>query len=400
MEEAGLEKNKAPRDPHRRHEILWRIFWAPVRLIAWLKFGFVPVKARVKGPFLLVSNHNTNWDPLLVGCSFFREQMYFVASEHIFRSPLAGKLIAWAQDPIPRQKGGSAAATVKAMLRHLKEGHNVAVFPEGNRSWDGVTNPFPPAIGKLAARSGVSLVTYRLTGGYFASPRWSGNSTRRGRMRGRVIHVYSPEELAALTPEEINDRIRQDISEDAYADARKAPVRYTGRRLAEHAETLLCLCPRCRRVGTLQTREDQIRCGRCGLTARYLPTGFLEGEDLPFDNLRDWNRWQQEEIRKLCDEPSEKPVFSDDQVYTDQVISARSAKRIGKGEMILRRDALELPGITLGIQEITGMSVMGAQSLYIGAGERSYLVRSSYPRCMVKYITAVSHLQGDTGLGV
>ena len=122
MEEAGLEKNKAPRDPHRRHEILWRIFWAPVRLIAWLKFGFVPVKARVKGPFLLVSNHNTNWDPLLVGCSFFREQMYFVASEHIFRSPLAGKLIAWAQDPIPRQKGGSAAATVKARIGNTTPG--------------------------------------------------------------------------------------------------------------------------------------------------------------------------------------------------------------------------------------------------------------------------------------
>ena len=50
--------------------------------------------------------------------------------------------------------------------------------------------------------------------------------------------------------------------------------------------------------------------------------------------------------------------------------------------------------------EITGMSVMGSQSLYIGAGERSYLVRSSYPRCMVKYVTAVSHLQGDTGLGI
>ena len=130
-----MEEKKTVRspDPHRRHVRIWKLFWWPVRLIAWLKFGFVPVSERVKGPFLLVCNHNTDWDPLLVGSSFWDGQMYFVASEHIFRSPLLGQLIAWAQDPIPRQKGGSAASAVKAMLRHLKEGHNVALFPEGNQ---------------------------------------------------------------------------------------------------------------------------------------------------------------------------------------------------------------------------------------------------------------------------
>ena len=47
---------------------------------------------------------------------------------------------------------------------------NVCVFPEGNRTWDGVTAKFLPSIGKLARSSGASLVTYKLTGGYFASP--------------------------------------------------------------------------------------------------------------------------------------------------------------------------------------------------------------------------------------
>ncbi|MBR6207503.1 MAG: 1-acyl-sn-glycerol-3-phosphate acyltransferase [Oscillospiraceae bacterium] len=397
-----MEEKKTVRspDPHRRHVLIWKLFWWPVRLIAWLKFGFVPVSERVKGPFLLVCNHNTDWDPLLVGSSFWDGQMYFVASEHIFRSPLLGRLIAWAQDPIPRQKGGSAATAVKAMLRCLKAGHNVAVFPEGNRSWDGVTGEFPTSIGKLCRSCGATLVTYRLSGGYFASPRWSGSSSRRGRMRGRVTGVYSPEELKSMTAEEINARIREGIFEDAYEEARKDPVRYRGRRLAEHLETLLYLCPGCRRYHTLESKGDTLRCRRCGLQVRYLPTGFLEGENLPFDNLRDWNRWQEQELRARCRLAAEEAVVSDTGIVAEEVFSARGQKRLGKGEMRLYWDRLELPGLTIPLREIEGMSVMGAQRLFVGAGGRSYQLRSDHPCSMIQYVAACRFLTGREDLGV
>lgn len=388
-----------PSDPHRRHVFIWKLLQWPMRLIGWLKFGFIPTIERVEGPFLLVSNHNTNWDPILVSSSFPEGQMYFVASEHIFRSPIAGRLVAWAQDPIPRQKGGSAANTVKAMLRRLKAGYNVAVFPEGNRSWDGVTGRFPSSIGKLAKTCGATLVTYRLSGGYFASPRWSGNSSRRGKMRGRVTGVYTPEQLRAMSVEQINERIREGISEDAYEDARKAPVRWRGRKLAEHLETLLYLCPACGRFHTLVSRDDTLRC-RCGLSARYLPTGFLAGEGLPFDNLRDWNRWQNRELRRRCAEPGEKPILSDTEITADEVAFARGQKRLGKGEMKLFADRLELPGVSVALSEISGMSVMGPQRLFVGAGGRSFELRSNQPRCMIKYITACAALTGREDLGV
>ena len=81
--------------------------------------------------------------------------------------------------------------------------------------------------------------------------------------------------LKFMTAEEINARIREGIFEDAYEEARKDPVRYRGRRLAEHLETLLYLCPGCRRYHTLESKGDALRCRRCGLQVRYLPTGFL-----------------------------------------------------------------------------------------------------------------------------
>ena len=278
VEEHGTVKGR------RRHVFVWKALRPLAKLICWIKFGFTCEKTNVKGPYLLVSNHVTNWDPILVACSF-PEQTYFVTSEHLLRAGLGGKLVGWLQSPIPRQKSGSAASTVLTMMRYLRRGMNVCVFPEGNRTWDGVTAEFLPSIGKLARSSGASLVTYKLTGGYFASPRWAGNSIRRGKMHGATVRVYSPEELRAMSPQEINEHIVSDLHEDAYERQRKNPVRFEGKALAEHLERLLFLCPKCGRMHTLQSRDDTVRCWKCGFSFRYLPTGFLVGEDIPFDNL-------------------------------------------------------------------------------------------------------------------
>lgn len=389
MEETATPK----KDPHLRHQRVWSILRPLAKLICFLRLGFRAVPARVAGPYLLVCNHVTDWDPVLMGCSF-PEQAYYVASEHLLRSRL-GKLVAWLQEPIPRQKGGSAAGTVLSMLRHLKKGHNVAVFPEGNRTWDGVTAEFPPSIGKLVKKSGVKLVTYRLEGGYFTSPRWAWNTIRRGKMRGHVVKIYTPEELKTMTPDQVDQAIRDDLHEDAYARQRKDPVVYRGRRSAEHMETLLFLCPRCGRVHSLQSKGDTVRCWKCGFSFRYLPTGFLEGEDIPFDNLRDWAAWQNGEIARLCAEAEDdRPIFTDTDMRADRVDFAKGLQPMGKGELKLFRDRLELPGASIPLAELSGIALVEAQDLYLGAGSENYLVRSSLPRCLVKYLTACRCLTG------
>ena len=175
----------------KRHRIVWKLLQPVARLLLKIKFNYSAPTYAPKGPFIVLCNHVTDWDPIFVGAAF-KEQMYFVTSEHLLRLGFVSKLIMWLQAPIARQKGGSAAGAVKAMLRAMKEGHNIGLFPEGNRTWDGVTRDFPASTGKLVRSCGGTLVTFRLSGGYFASPRWAGASTRRGRMRGQVVGTYSP----------------------------------------------------------------------------------------------------------------------------------------------------------------------------------------------------------------
>ena len=89
--------------------------------------------APTAGPMLIVANHNADLDPVFLSMAF-REHMYFVASEHIFRWGLWSKLIVALFDPISRSKGMTDARAALQILRRLKSGYNVCLFAEGNRS--------------------------------------------------------------------------------------------------------------------------------------------------------------------------------------------------------------------------------------------------------------------------
>ena len=83
----------------------------------------------------------------------------------------------------------------------------------------------------------------------------------------------------------------------------------------------------------------------------------------------------------------------------DTVVSGSGTKLLGRGDMRLFRDRLELPGASLPVGDITGVSLMGPQDLYISAGDMHYVVRSGTVHCMVKYLTALSHLNGGVHYG-
>ncbi len=374
----------------RRYQFLWRTFYPLVA--AWIKrkFRYDPEICTAEGPFLVLCNHNTDWDPLLLACAF-PNYMSFVASEHIFRWGLKGKLIRFLMNPIARLKGTTAGDTAMTMLRRMRRGVSVAMFAEGNRSFNGLTNEILPATGKLARSSGVALVTYRLDGGYFTSPRWS-VGLRRGKMTGRVVHVYQPEELKAMRPDEVNAAIRRDLFVDAYAVQREQMVPFRGKRLAEHLETVLCLCPRCGRLDSMHSAGDMLRCD-CGFAARYNEYGFLEGEDVPFDNITEWDAQQTRQLCALAD-AADGRIFSDDGMELREVFpDSHTDALLGSGSMALYRDRLECCAERFPLDEISGFSLIQAQKVSFTCGGRSFEVFSPQVRCTRKYMTVIDHLR-------
>ena len=354
------------------------------------------------GPLLVLSNHVTDWDPLMVA-SAFKKHMYFVGSEHIMRQGFLSRLLGFVQPLITRQKGGSGASTVKNMLQEIKQGHSVALFPEGNRTWDGVTRDFPRATGKLARTSGATLVTFRLKGGYLSSPRWAGSNIHKGEMFGDIVNVYTPEQLKAMTVEQVNAAIAADIYEDAYATQRKHKIRFRSENCAEGLESLLFICPRCGKMHRMRSYDNKFFCGACGTELRFGTSGFFSGEGTVFNNVYDWRVWQSEKIRSLCENADcDSPIFRDTGFGLWSVESGKSAEYLGGGSLSLYKDRLELPaGISVPIEELVGLSVRGQSELHIGtANGHNFELKSEELRCTEKYVEACGFLGSSAGSGI
>ncbi|MBQ3405100.1 MAG: 1-acyl-sn-glycerol-3-phosphate acyltransferase, partial [Oscillospiraceae bacterium] len=103
-------------DVYERHQRIWRLLYVLSHRFITPKFHMTHEDLHVDGPVILIPNHVNAWDPLLVAMSLPQKQVYYVASEHIFRLGFVSRLLNWLVAPIPRRKASSGTDTVKACL--------------------------------------------------------------------------------------------------------------------------------------------------------------------------------------------------------------------------------------------------------------------------------------------
>lgn len=368
-----------------RSEKFYRRIWKAAYFIGHrfltAKFNYIHDRVAEEGPFMVISNHVTNWDPLLVALSFPDNNLHFVASEHIFRMGFVSKLIDFLVAPISRRKGSSGLDTAMNSLRTLRAGGSVCIFAEGECTWDGKNIDIVSSTGTLARACGAKLVTYRLEGGYFTFPRW-GLKQRKGRMRGHVVNIYSPEQLKAMRPDAIADMINRDIAEDAQARQSAEKVRFRGKRRAENLETALFMCPKCRRIGTLKSSGSHFGC-KCGLGVEFTEYGLFEPA-APFSTIGEWDKWQHEMLEKgeyAHDEAS----FADDGVALNVIDGDHGSTQICRGMLTLKRECLFIGGHTFELGKIHDMAIVRTNRLFFDHDGKYYELRAFEPRCLRKY---------------
>lgn len=364
----------------KTHVLAYKLIRPLAMLFVQLKFGYTSKLAKdlPDGNYIVLSNHTTDYDPILVASSF-RRQMYFVGSEHIARWKLWYKPLKYFFAPIMRPKGTLGVSTTMEVLRRVRGGSNVCIFAEGARSWDGVTAPILPSTGRTVKSARCALVTYKLVGGYFASPMWSTKNTRRGFFHGEVVNVYTKEQLAEMSVDEINDIIARDLHEDAYARQLADPKPYRGKNLAEPMENLLFLCPKCGAHGTIRTSGDTVSCTGCGMSFRYDVYGMLQ--DAPFQTVLELARWQKEQVGLDS---------RDGLVYTapDGVLSTvknHVEEIVDRGEVSLSGDVLRCGETEIPTAEILDMQIHGRHALVFST-RSSYYELVSQEHNMLKFL--------------
>ena len=368
-------------DETLRHARAYRFFRALAApfLKLWYRYSYDPIPAG-NAPYFLVCNHTLDMDPILLGVAA-PQHTYFVATENILRKGPATRFLMRYFKPIIHTKGKAGLRSSMEILRTLKAGHSVALFPEGNRSFNGLTGPIFPATGKLARRSGTALITYRIEGGYFTQPRWS-LSTRRGRLRGRLVHVYTPEELAAMRDEEVIAAIENDLKEDAYETQQQKHIAFRGRRLARGLESALFTCPACRHIGTLHSLKDRIRCD-CGFTASYDVYGDLTDGSGERRTVRDWDLWQRRALKELWEAAAPgQPLFADD--VTIRRIADHAVQDTFSARITAFRDHFTVNDTVVSPDAIEGSAIFSRNVLTVHT-DAQYEIRGAESFCALKY---------------
>jgi 1-acyl-sn-glycerol-3-phosphate acyltransferase len=159
-----------------------------------------------EGGGLICANHQSHFDPPLVGLTCSR-RMNYLARDTLFRVPVLGPVIHFF-DGIPIDREGGGLTGLKETLRRLKAGELVLIFPEGTRTSDGEVAPLKPGFIAVARRSRVPLIPVGIDGAYQAWPR-TAKLPRLDRLAVVIGQPISPDEIAAFTDEDLLAELEQ-----------------------------------------------------------------------------------------------------------------------------------------------------------------------------------------------
>lgn len=122
------------------------------------------------GPALVIANHQSFLDPLLIGL-VARRPLVYLARRTLFRNRFFGAMIR-SFNAVPIDQEGIGLDGIRTVLEQLRLGKAIVIFPEGARTEDGEMQPLKAGIHLLIKRTQVPIVPVGITGAYHAWPIW------------------------------------------------------------------------------------------------------------------------------------------------------------------------------------------------------------------------------------
>jgi 1-acyl-sn-glycerol-3-phosphate acyltransferase len=165
-----------------------------------------------RGGCLIVANHVSFMDPTTVGWAVARE-IYYLGRKSLFKPPFWSWFLPIC-NVLPIDRDGRDVSGLRRIIKMLKEGHAVLLFPEGTRSIDGTLLPAEPGAGLVALKAGVPVLPVRLFGTFESLSR----HTKRLRFHPIRVVIGQPylpaipegpreRQAYALAAQEMMDRI-------------------------------------------------------------------------------------------------------------------------------------------------------------------------------------------------
>lgn len=262
-----LEKKRMKNPPAIIYILLIRIWMLFLNKKLGVKFIHKVRPSEDKNPYILVSNHASRVDYLYTAPAVLPHRMnYVVGYNEFFRSHLYP--IFSIMQVIPKRNFVPDLHTVTEIIRIIKGGGRICIFPEGMSSIAGGTQPCAIGGGKLLKHLGVTVYYTKIKGGYMTNTKHC-LDTRPGKVEIVVDTLFTPEQLKTLSAEEIQETLNKELAHDDYAWNKEARVEFDGKgEIAKNLHDLLYLCPKCGELYTMKAQGNEICCEACGNGAK------------------------------------------------------------------------------------------------------------------------------------
>lgn len=403
--------------------ILYLIAYIVLGLLFRLRFSRDPAVRRLKGPILVLSNHPSYIDPALMAIAVWPHRVHFLTSNTFFRLPLVRPLLRKIE-AIPKTQFRSDAHALKRMLQIIRCNSVLGIYPEGQRSLDGSLQPIDAAIGKLIKKISCNVVLVREMGAYLSWPRWSKSLMRYGRIEITSKLLFTPEKIARLSIEEIQNELLAELHYNDYDWQRKERHICLSAAPARGLHQFCHRCPGCQRNLAMKSSRFSLYCRYCGQSWKMDRFGMLhparkkniraqdltspaaipvnEGDIAEVQLLPDpwhWHRWQIKAMAVAYQDP-QYVLTVPSSVY--QVDKAGTAGYLGHGKLHLSRRGLSVqpdPGesamhIDLPVINRTGIIAKYGEKFEINLEDKGYRFFPDDGQSVIMIVDAIQAMQG------
>lgn len=208
----------SPRKEYGKNSPFYRFLldsatWAAMKLLRINVHVTGMEKVPTGAKLLFVSNHRSNFDPIITWYVFRNWKLAFISKPSNFRIPFFGRIVRKCCFlPIDRENPRKAIVTINRAAGLLRDREvSIGVYPEGTRSRNGELLPFHNGVFKIAKKANAPVVVFSVTGTETIAHR---TPFRRSDVFLDVLEVIPAESAAAAKTEMVGTVARHLIEKN------------------------------------------------------------------------------------------------------------------------------------------------------------------------------------------
>ena len=293
-------------------------------------------------PCLILMNHSCFYDMKCVYHTLGKRRFNIVTT-YDGMVGFFGPLMRWL-GCIPTNKFVTDMVLIRDMKYAVETNKSsVLMYPEASYSFDGTSTTLPDSLGRLVKLLKVPVVTIITHGAFHRDPLYNGLQLRKVKVSADVKYLLSPDEIANMSGDEINELIGKEFSFDNFRWQQENNVIIDEPYRADGLHRVLYKCAHCGCETAMEGKGISLTCHNCGKVYTLTENGYLSANDgdTRFDHIPDWYAWQREEVRRELEEGR---YLLDEDVDIAMLVNTDYLCQVGEGRLTHTPDGFHLTG--------------------------------------------------------